>query len=89
MLPSDPSYLRAEQGPPRFEAPRRYCSVCGFTSTCVGSVLGLSVALDTETDKHVCFAPRRYTCPRCGMRYCGVRCAAVHTETRCLKFTVF
>ena len=30
-----------------------------------------------------------YTCPRCGMRYCGVRCAAVHTETRCLKFTVF
>ena len=35
LPPSDPSYLRAEQGPPQFEAPRRYCSVCGFTSTCV------------------------------------------------------
>jgi zinc finger HIT domain-containing protein 1 len=27
---SDPSYLRAEMGPPRFEAPRKYCTVCGF-----------------------------------------------------------
>jgi len=62
LLPSDPSYMRAEMGPPKHEAPRRYCSVCGFTST--------------------------YTCPRCGMRYCGVRCAAVHADTRCLKFTV-
>jgi zinc finger HIT domain-containing protein 1 len=42
LLPSDPSYLRAEQGPPQFEAPRRYCSVCGFTSTCVSSLVGVS-----------------------------------------------
>ena len=32
LAASDPSYLTAEMGPPRFEAPRKYCSVCGFRS---------------------------------------------------------
>jgi len=30
LLPSDPSYLKAEMGPPKAEAPRKFCSVCGF-----------------------------------------------------------
>ena len=61
-LPDWPSYLSAEMGPPRFEAPRKYCSVCGFKGG--------------------------YTCPRCGMRFCGRRCLATHADTRCLRFTI-
>ena len=34
----------------------------------------------------VCGDVSSYTCTRCGSRYCGRRCHAVHTETRCLKF---
>jgi hypothetical protein len=34
----------------------------------------------------VCGDVSTYTCTRCGSRYCGRRCHAVHTETRCLKF---
>lgn len=34
----------------------------------------------------VCGDRSTYTCTRCGSRYCGRRCHAVHTETRCLKF---
>lgn len=27
-----------------------------------------------------------YTCTRCGLRFCGMRCQQTHKETRCLKF---
>jgi len=27
-----------------------------------------------------------YTCPRCGLRFCSLRCQATHKETRCVKF---
>ena len=30
----------------------------------------------------------RYTCPRCGMRFCSRKCSGTHAETRCLRFTV-
>ncbi|EFN52815.1 hypothetical protein CHLNCDRAFT_138485 [Chlorella variabilis] len=35
----------------------------------------------------VCGDVSTYTCTRCGSRFCSRRCHAVHTETRCLKFT--
>ena len=28
-----------------------------------------------------------YTCTRCGLRFCGLRCQQTHKETRCLKFS--
>ena len=34
----------------------------------------------------VCGDASRYTCVRCGSRFCCNRCSVVHTETRCLKF---
>jgi len=34
----------------------------------------------------VCGVFCAYTCPRCGSRFCGRKCARVHAETRCLKF---
>lgn len=36
----------------------------------------------------VCGNVSGYTCARCGSRYCCRKCYGVHTETRCLKFTV-
>ncbi|GLC43406.1 hypothetical protein PLESTB_001554100 [Pleodorina starrii] len=36
----------------------------------------------------VCGNTSGYTCARCGSRYCCRKCYTVHTETRCLKFTV-
>ncbi|PNH02833.1 Zinc finger HIT domain-containing protein 1 [Tetrabaena socialis] len=36
----------------------------------------------------VCGNSSGYTCARCGSRYCCRKCYTVHTETRCLKFTV-
>jgi hypothetical protein len=35
----------------------------------------------------VCGFQSCYNCARCGMRFCSRKCNAVHTETRCLKFT--
>lgn len=35
----------------------------------------------------VCGQRAGYTCVRCGTRFCCVKCAVVHNETRCLKFT--
>lgn len=35
----------------------------------------------------VCGFQSCYTCARCGMKFCSRKCNAVHTETRCLKFT--
>lgn len=35
----------------------------------------------------VCGQNSRYTCLRCGSKYCSMKCSAIHNETRCLKFT--
>ncbi|KAK3015677.1 hypothetical protein RJ639_007514 [Escallonia herrerae] len=34
----------------------------------------------------VCGFTGKYTCVRCGMRFCSVRCQNIHNDTRCLKF---
>ncbi|KAK1431412.1 hypothetical protein QVD17_07871 [Tagetes erecta] len=34
----------------------------------------------------VCGFSAKYTCVRCGMRFCAVRCQTIHNDTRCLKF---
>jgi zinc finger HIT domain-containing protein 1 len=34
----------------------------------------------------VCGFFAAYTCTRCGLRFCGLRCQQTHKETRCLKF---
>lgn len=39
--------------------------------------------------KHYCAAcgfPSKYTCVRCGARYCCIRCRDVHVDTRCMKY---
>ncbi|CAG9321649.1 ZNHIT1 [Blepharisma stoltei] len=35
----------------------------------------------------VCGFQHKYTCIRCGERYCSKKCESVHKETRCLKFS--
>lgn len=40
--------------------------------------------------RHFCAAcgfPSKYTCLRCGARYCCIRCRDVHNDTRCMKWT--
>nr|XP_043610819.1 SWR1 complex subunit 6 [Erigeron canadensis]XP_043610820.1 SWR1 complex subunit 6 [Erigeron canadensis] len=34
----------------------------------------------------VCGFSAKYTCVRCGMRFCAVRCQNIHNDTRCQKF---
>ncbi|CAI4221570.1 unnamed protein product [Auanema sp. JU1783] len=34
-----------------------------------------------------CGFSSKYTCIRCGARYCSIRCRDVHNDTRCLKWT--
>lgn len=34
----------------------------------------------------VCGHRAPYSCARCGLRFCGLRCNTHHKETRCLKF---
>ncbi|XP_050230055.1 SWR1 complex subunit 6 isoform X2 [Mercurialis annua] len=34
----------------------------------------------------VCGFASNYTCVRCGMRFCSIRCQNIHDDTRCLKF---
>ncbi|XP_057534512.1 SWR1 complex subunit 6 [Amaranthus tricolor] len=34
----------------------------------------------------VCGYTANYTCVRCGMRFCCIRCQNIHNDTRCLKF---
>ncbi|KAG5567061.1 hypothetical protein RHGRI_002584 [Rhododendron griersonianum] len=34
----------------------------------------------------VCGFTAKYTCIRCGMRFCAIRCQNIHNDTRCLKF---
>lgn len=36
----------------------------------------------------VCGYPGPYTCTRCMVRFCSVRCGNIHSETRCLKFMI-
>ncbi|KAI9017303.1 hypothetical protein BC832DRAFT_588574 [Gaertneriomyces semiglobifer] len=35
----------------------------------------------------VCGYFSRYTCVRCGVRYCCISCREAHNETRCLRYT--
>ena len=37
----------------------------------------------------VCGLEGIYSCLRCGMRYCNIKCNNQHKETRCLKFNLF
>lgn len=37
----------------------------------------------------VCGHQGQYSCTRCGMRYCSLKCNANHKETRCMKFSLF
>ncbi|XP_031271812.1 SWR1 complex subunit 6 isoform X2 [Pistacia vera] len=34
----------------------------------------------------VCGFTASYTCVKCGMRFCSIRCQTIHDDTRCLKF---
>lgn len=34
----------------------------------------------------VCGFSANYTCVRCGMRFCSIRCQNIHDDTRCQKF---
>lgn len=36
----------------------------------------------------VCGYAASYTCARCRVHFCCLRCSKIHSETRCLKFTV-
>lgn len=36
----------------------------------------------------ICGYERKYTCLRCGEKYCSKRCGVVHRETHCLKFDI-
>ncbi|KAL1923909.1 uncharacterized protein VTP21DRAFT_6944 [Calcarisporiella thermophila] len=36
----------------------------------------------------VCGYIGNYSCTRCGMRYCTLKCLATHEETRCMKVTL-
>ncbi|OZJ06483.1 hypothetical protein BZG36_00605 [Bifiguratus adelaidae] len=36
----------------------------------------------------VCGFQSKYTCIKCGMKYCSTKCLETHEETRCLKFTM-
>jgi zinc finger HIT domain-containing protein 1 len=37
----------------------------------------------------VCGLLGHYSCTRCGMRYCSIKCNNHHKETRCMKFSLF
>lgn len=36
---------------------------------------------------NVCGFTASYTCVKCGVRYCCIKCYATHQDTRCLKWT--
>jgi hypothetical protein len=49
----------------------------------------IASAPSTKPARHfcsVCGFASAYTCTRCGLRFCGLRCQRTHKETRCLKF---
>lgn len=37
----------------------------------------------------VCGFTANYTCVRCGVRFCCIRCQKIHNDTRCLKFVAW
>lgn len=37
----------------------------------------------------ICGNTANYTCPRCGEKYCNLRCHDAHKEIMCLKFDAF
>ncbi|KAL4568401.1 hypothetical protein LXL04_024012 [Taraxacum kok-saghyz] len=56
----------------------------------VPSYLRAAVGPPSSTSRRdfctVCGFSAKYTCVRCGMRFCAARCQNVHNDTRCLKF---
>ena len=52
-----------------------------------GKAAGPSVTSTARKYCSVCGYASNYNCARCGMKFCSRKCNAVHTETRCLKFT--
>ena len=37
----------------------------------------------------VCGQQGQYSCTRCGMRYCSIKCNNQHKDTRCMKLSLF
>ncbi|KAI8015863.1 SWR1 complex subunit 6 [Camellia lanceoleosa] len=56
----------------------------------VPSYLRAAVGPPSSTSRRhfctVCGFTANYTCVRCGMRFCTIRCQTIHNDTRCLKF---
>ncbi|XP_057472383.1 SWR1 complex subunit 6-like isoform X1 [Actinidia eriantha] len=56
----------------------------------VPSYLRAAVGPPSSTSRRhfctVCGFTAKYSCVRCGMRYCAIRCQNIHNDTRCLKF---
>ncbi|KAF5954339.1 hypothetical protein HYC85_007195 [Camellia sinensis] len=56
----------------------------------VPSYLRAAVGPPSSTSRRhfctVCGFTANYTCVRCGMRFCAIRCQTIHNDTRCLKF---
>lgn len=56
----------------------------------VPSYLRASVGPPSSTCRRhfctVCGFTSNYTCAKCGMRFCSIRCQKIHDDTRCLKF---
>ncbi|XAR60785.1 hypothetical protein NMG60_11034288 [Bertholletia excelsa] len=56
----------------------------------VPSYLKAAVGPPSSTSRRhfctVCGFTANYTCVRCGMQFCGIRCQNIHNDTRCLKF---
>ncbi|KAM7527620.1 hypothetical protein LguiB_031030 [Lonicera macranthoides] len=56
----------------------------------VPSYLKAAVGPPSSTSRRhfctVCGFTGKYTCVRCGMRFCAIRCQNIHNDTRCLKF---
>ncbi|XP_068644241.1 SWR1 complex subunit 6 isoform X1 [Aristolochia californica] len=56
----------------------------------VPSYLRATVGPPSSTSRRhfctVCGYAAKYTCVRCGVRFCSSRCQVIHNDTRCLKF---
>ncbi|ESR38410.1 hypothetical protein CICLE_v10029319mg [Citrus x clementina] len=56
----------------------------------VPSYLRAAVGPPSKTSRRhfctVCGFSANYTCVKCGMRFCCIRCQNIHDDTRCLKF---
>lgn len=56
----------------------------------VPSYLRAAVGPPSSTSRRnfctVCGFTANYTCVRCGVRFCCIRCQNIHNDTRCLKF---